>query len=135
MKRAAPSIKAWADQLAGEVIARLPDDQPWRLHIAPHYGSGEAGQNRCRLIREAVLAQLRQRRRHRLKHLEVDTVSFSPTDSLAQLLLTTPDAGWLSFAPAPLPSLNRSILSPFAKGEVPIASDKAAPSRALSIRG
>ena len=35
-------------------------------------------------------------------------------------------------APAPLPFALRRIVSPFPKGEIPIASDKAAPSRAFA---
>ncbi len=37
----AESIRAWANHLAQVTIGRLPDDQPWALHIAPHYGAGK----------------------------------------------------------------------------------------------
>ena len=53
-------------------------------------------------------------------------------DALVQLLLTSPEAGYLSVALAPLPFEQRHLLSSYPKGEVPGASDKAAPSRAFA---
>ncbi|HEY6168762.1 MAG TPA: SAM-dependent methyltransferase, partial [Verrucomicrobiae bacterium] len=55
-----------------------------------------------------------------------------PVCSLVQLLLTAPDCGWISVAPAPMPFQFRRVMSPFPKGEIPMASDKAAPSRAFA---
>jgi 23S rRNA (cytidine2498-2'-O)-methyltransferase len=49
-----------------------------------------------------------------------------------QLLLTAPDRGLLSVAPAPMPFQFRRVVSPFPKGEIPVASDKAPPSRAFA---
>ena len=40
--------------------------------------------------------------------------------------------GFISVALAPLPFELRRIVSPFVKGEIPVASDKAAPSRAFA---
>jgi hypothetical protein len=34
----AESIRTWADELFEAVAGVLPDDQPWSLHIEPHYG-------------------------------------------------------------------------------------------------
>jgi len=163
----AESIRAWAGAVVDAVAGVLPDDQPWALHLEPHYGArvvhrigarawhsatrarkatvgdsnpeagasvvdAEAGRNRCRLIREAAVALLRKKRRHLLRQLRAEPVPFTANDSLAQLLLTAPDAGFISVAPAPLPFDARHLVSPFPKGEVPLAADKAAPSRAFA---
>ena len=52
--------------------------------------------------------------------------------SVVQVLLTSPEEGLLSMAIAPLPYVQRHMLSPFPKGEVSTAVDKAAPSRAFA---
>lgn len=163
----AESIRAWANELFDGVAGVLPDDQPWSLHIAPHYGGrtvhrigarawhsaartrspkraartaegegqgsqAEAGRHRCRLIREALVELLQKKRRHLLRQLRPEPLPFTPNDSLVQLLLTAPASGFLSVAAAPLPFEQRHVLSPFPKGEVPLASDQAAPSRAFA---
>ena len=58
----AASISAWSERLLAVAMARLPEDQPWRLHIASHYASGRGGQNRCRLLRKAFRALLQRKR-------------------------------------------------------------------------
>ena len=163
------SIRAWAEALFAVIAANLPDNQPWAMHLEPHYGArvvhhigarawhsatrrgtvpvaaplrpatevlrvgAEAGRQRCRLIREAVLELLRKKRRHLLRQLRAESpVAFTGSDSLVQLLLTSPLHGFLSLAPASLPFRQRHLLSPFPKGEVPAAEDKAAPSRAFA---
>jgi 23S rRNA (cytidine2498-2'-O)-methyltransferase len=162
----AESIRAWARLVAGRVIGVLPDDQPWLMHIEPHYGArarhhigarawhstirkqeaaslrteapldcspgAAAGRHRCELIREAVIDILQKQRRHLLRRLRREPAPFDASESLVQLLLTAPDRGWISVALAPLPFEQRHLLSPFPKGEVPVASDKAAPSRAFA---
>jgi 23S rRNA (cytidine2498-2'-O)-methyltransferase len=166
----AESIRGWADRLVAAVAGTLPDDQPWSLHLEPHYGArtthrigarawhsarrearGEgrgakaqnqpettaqpeaaAGRYRCQLIREAVLELLQRKRRHLLRQLRREPAPFTAKDSLVQLLLTAPDAGFLSVAPAPLAFEQRHLISPFPKGEVPTAVDKSAPSRAFA---
>lgn len=165
----APSIRAWAETAFVALVSRLPDGQPWRLLIAPHYGirpvarigqrawhtatrrggappsqnrapaaapaltpDASAGQNRCELIREALRELLKERRRRLLRQLHEEPDPFRPGDSVLQLLLTSPDRGWLSLAPAPRPFQARRWLSPYPKGEIPVASDKAAPSRAFA---
>jgi 23S rRNA (cytidine2498-2'-O)-methyltransferase len=92
----------------------------------------EAGRHRCRLIRQAMVEMLQKKRRHLLRQLRPDPVPFTPNDSLVQLMLTAPDAGFLSVAHAPIPFDCRHGVSPFPKGAVPLASDKAAPSRAFA---
>lgn len=160
----AASVKTWAQQAFESIRAGVPEDQPWRLHVVPHYGGGpverlgqrawhtvklrgaaaerpssttpmpgpDAGQNRARLIREAVLELLREKRRHLFRRLVPEPVPFTAADSLVQVLLTSPEAGWLSVAAAPEPLVARRLISPFPKGEVPVAVDKAAPSRAFA---
>jgi 23S rRNA (cytidine2498-2'-O)-methyltransferase len=162
----ADSIRGWAAELFNTLSAVLPEDRPWSLHVAPHYGSrgrhrigarawhtlrtrpgasgerqaeaqpervdAEAGRQRCLLVREAMLALMQRKRRHLLRQLRVQPAAFTKDDSLAQLLLTGPEAGYLSVAVAPRPFEQRHLLSPFPKGEVPMATDKAAPSRAFA---
>lgn len=128
----AASIREWSERLFDTVSQRVPEGQPWRLHVAPHYGASGAGENRVRLIREVFHELLRKKRRHLLRALEEAETPFRENTSLVQLLLTAPDAGFLSVAPAPLPWQLRRCIWPFAKGELPVASDKAAPSRAFA---
>jgi len=92
----------------------------------------EAGRHRCEFIREALIELLQKKRRHLRRQLRPEPVHATVDDSLVQLLLTAPDAGFLSVAAAPVPFEQRHLLSPFPKGELPVASDKAAPSRAFS---
>ena len=128
----APSINAWAERLFATVTERLPEQQPWRLHIAPHYGAAHAGMSRCELIRERLDELLQKKRRHLRRTWVKEPRVFAREDALVQLLLTGPEAGFLSVASAPLPWAWRGVVSPFPKGEVPIAEDKAAPSRAFA---
>ena len=128
----AVSIREWSERLFEAVVPRLPEGQPWRLHLAAHYGGAGAGENRVRFIRDAFREQLRKRRRQALRWLEQAETPFREGTSLVQVLLTAPDAGFISTAIAPLPWQLRRCVWPFAKGELPVASDKAAPSRAFA---
>lgn len=128
----ATSIREWSERLFSAVTKQLPEGQPWRLHIAPHYGTDGAGGNRVGFIREAFRELLRKKRRQLLRALEAVETPFTAHTTLVQLLLTAPDAGFLSVATAPLPWHLRRCVWPFVKGEVPVASDKAAPSRAFT---
>jgi 23S rRNA (cytidine2498-2'-O)-methyltransferase len=162
----AESIRSWASDLTGVIIESLPDNQPWVLHIEPHYSirsiqrvgarawhsarkhSGknvrfplqdsqkhrtpEAGKHRCKLIRESIIEALKDKRRHLLRQLREDSDPVLATNSLVQVLLTSPEAGFVSVAIAPLPWAQRHLLSRFPKGEVPVAVDKEAPSRAFA---
>lgn len=126
------SISAWAELLFASVVERVPEDQPWLLHLVPHYGAEGAGANRCRLIVEGLRDRLRRRRRALLKRWQADGSTFTPDTSLVQLLLTDPEHGWLAVSIAPMPHRFRAVISPFPGGEIPIASDKAAPCRAFA---
>jgi 23S rRNA (cytidine2498-2'-O)-methyltransferase len=162
----AESIRVWANRVFETIAGVLPDDQPWSLHIEPHYGgpttqrmgarawhsahrdggataqrpaavgppvpNREAGRQRCRLIREALMELLHRKRRHLLRRLRREPVLATANDALVQLLLMSPEAGFLSVASAPVPFEQRHLLSPYPKGEVPGASDKTAPSRAFA---
>ena len=131
-ERQADSVSQWVGRVVGPIALRLPEGQPWLLHVVSAYGSGPAGRNRCRLIREGVREWLQRKRRRLLRSLQTEHSAFSPAHSLVQVLLTAPDHGFISVAPAPLPFMLRRLVSPFPKGEIPIASDKAAPSRAFA---
>ena len=134
---AASSLAATGDgrtPTRGETSAAggLPDEQPWQLHIVAHYGVGSAGQHRCELIRAALRELLRRKRRHLLRSLRPEPTPFTPADGLVQLLLTGPEAGFLSVSTAPRAHALRRVVSPFPKGDIPVASDQVAPSRAFA---
>jgi 23S rRNA (cytidine2498-2'-O)-methyltransferase len=158
----APSIRAWTEMLANAVIGVLPDEQPWSLHIFPFrevadttrmgarawhtqsHGGGAyseqsprevvqgAGINRCRLIGESLQELLRKRRRHLQRQLRTEPGSFVPNESLVQLILTSPEAGYLSVSPAPVPYAERHALSFFPAGRLAPVTDKRPPSRAFT---
>lgn len=127
----AASINSWADRLIDVVAGILPDDQPWHLHLWPEYGEGRAGLNRCELIRATMRERMKKRRRHLLRSLSDDETPFTAQTSLVQGFLTSPESGWLSVSMAPQPFELRGIVSPFVRGFIPWAEDKAAPSRAF----
>ena len=126
------SINNWADQIIEAIFDVLPDHQPWRLHVWPDYGQGRAGQNRCELIRAAVVDRLKKRRRRTARLLSDELTPFSPQTSLVQCLLTSAETGWISVSAAPQPLQFRAIMSPFPQGHVPWAEDRNAPSRAFA---
>lgn len=128
-----PSINAWARHIVEACLASLPAEKPWRLHIVPLYGGdAKAGANRVHLILSAVKEQLQKRRRSLLRSRKMDGTPFDASTSLVQLLLTAPDAGAFSISAAPQPFQARHFVSIFPAGELPIAQDKAAPSRAFA---
>ena len=140
-----PSIRAAAETLVTELIGCLPEGAPWRLQVEPRFGVADAGRHRCELIRDSVIEQLRKRRRSLLKGLDAVPKAalgdpnlnracplFQPEESLVQLLLTSLEVGFLSILPAPGPFTSMGWVSPFPLGEVPVAVDKAAPSRAFA---
>lgn len=158
----ASSIRAWAGLVVDAIAGVLPDDAPWSLHVYPfeavaagsrlgarafHTRSREkqtraepklersetsALGSRCRMIRESTLELLQKRRRHLARALRPDTGPFFEDESLVQLVLTAPEAGLLSLAPASLPFEQRRVMSFFPGGDAPLAADKHAPSRAFA---
>ncbi len=99
--------------------------------LEPPLVSTDAGRHRCELIRNAVLELLQRKRRGLLRTLQPAPQSFRTDDSLVQVLLTSPETGFLSMAQSPQPFKYRHLLSPFPKGEVRVPADKQAPSRAF----
>ncbi len=157
----APSIRIWAERIADAILGVLPDGEPWSLHVFPfeqvaagarlgaravhsrvratkRAAVAEAparhgpGGTRCRLIREAVLELLQKRRRHLARALTNTDAPFFENEALVQLVLTSTETGYLSIAPAPLPFEQRRRLACFPGGDVPLAVDKQAPSRAFA---
>lgn len=127
------SINGWADQLIDLMLAQLPEEQPWHLHLWPAYGEGKAGQHRCALIFDALNERLKKRRRSLWRSWQKADAEIVPAEhALVQAVLTAPDAGLISVAPAPLLQTLPAILSPRIGGEIPHAEDKAAPSRAFA---
>lgn len=155
----APSIKAWAGMIAEAVVGVLPDHQPWALHAFPFAarpstgrmgarqwhtrtrgGSvpskpelravASVGQPRCDLIVEATREVLGKRRRHLLRALRPEPKPLGEHAALVQLLLTSPDAGYLSIAHAPLPHAACYLIASFPGGVVSPTLDRQAPSRA-----
>lgn len=90
------------------------------------------GENRSRLIREALLEQLGKHRRQLLRSVSPRHGPFQESECLVQLLLTSPECGWLSVCRAPLPQALHHWVSPFSKGIVSVPNDKHAPSRAFA---
>lgn len=130
--RESASVRGWAEHVLQAIVGRLPDGQPWHLHVAPHYGEGVAGRQRCRLIRQSLKDLLQRKRRHLLKGLREQPEPFAPDHSLVQLLLLSPERGYLAVNVAPAPHQLRRVLWPFPGGDVPVAVDKTAPSRAFA---
>jgi 23S rRNA (cytidine2498-2'-O)-methyltransferase len=128
----AASINAWATLLLEATINALPQDQPWQLQIVACYGQAHEGLSRCEFIRKAFHERLQKKRRALLRTLQTDTLPLSKSASLVQLYLTSPESGYISVSVAPLPFDSHRNVWPFDKGELPIASDKAAPSRAFA---
>jgi 23S rRNA (cytidine2498-2'-O)-methyltransferase len=128
----AASINAWADRTIDAIAGVFPDDQPWRLHFWPQYGEGKAGKHRCELIHASLVERLKKRRRRLLRSLVESEAVFDSQTSLVQCILTSPETGWLSTSLAPQACALRSLISSFPRGEVPLADDKSAPSRAFT---
>lgn len=155
----ASSIKAWAGLIADALVGVLPDHQPWALHAFPFAARASAGrmgarqwhtrtragsvpakpqprsvagvgQPRCDLIVEATRELLGKRRRHLLRGLRPEPKPLGEHAALVQLLLTSPEQGYLSVAPAPLPHAASYLVSSFPGGLVSPPLDREAPSRA-----
>ena len=90
------------------------------------------GANRCQLIRATTLQLLEKRRRHLARSLRQHDGVYVSDEALVQLLLVAPNHGFLSIAQAPFPFQQQHVVSCFPNGEVPIAVDKQAPSRAFA---
>lgn len=127
-----PSIRLAAEAIAEEVLSQVPDDAPWRLHVAPCYGAANAGQHRCHLIDQAVVDILRRRRKQRLRLRVPDGAPSQPGEGWCQWLLTSPDQAMASVLKPADAAAWRASLVPYPAGDIPVAVDKAAPSRAFA---
>ncbi len=78
------------------------------------------------------MERLKKRRRHLLRALIDSDAVFDAQTSLVQCILTSPETGWLSTTIAPRAFALRSLVSSYPFGEVPLADDKSAPSRAFT---
>jgi 23S rRNA (cytidine2498-2'-O)-methyltransferase len=128
----ATSINVWADRIIDAIAGIFPDDQPWRLHLWPQYGEGKAGQYRCELIQTSLVERLKKRRRRLLRSMLDSDAVYDAQTSLVQCILTSPETGWLSATHAPQAYEQCCLISSFPRGEVPLADDKSAPSRAFT---
>ncbi len=157
-----PSVSAWVECLFEAVCSELPPEGDWHLHLEPHYGiqtesrigararhsdvlkgkpdrpqevrgiQPHAGQNRRNLITAGVLNLLQRHRRDLGRRLLREPRPFSSSESLVQLLMTSPESGWLSICPQPDLFQKRHWISHFPKGGVSVPNDKNAPSRAFA---
>ncbi len=127
-----PSIRAAAEAIATDLLEAIPDTAPWRLHLASCYGAGRAGENRCRLIDEAVVEILRRRRRQRIRIRIPDGAAPRDGEAWLQWLLVAPDRAIASVAEPAMARAWRHALVPYPAGRIPVASDKSAPSRAFA---
>ena len=127
-----PSIRITAEAIADEVLTRLPDDAPWRLHVVPCYGAALAGRHRCHLIDASVVEILRRRRRQRLRWRLPHEAPPGPGQGWIQWLLTGPDQAIASVVDGVAAAAWRASLVPFPAGDIPVAVDKSAPSRAFA---
>ena len=127
-----PSINTWAQALVDSALTLPAETTDWRLHLVPIYGDAKAGNNRVRLIREAVRELLQKRRRSLLRTLSESTEPFDVQSSMVQLVMTEPDQGIVSACPAGQLAGWRHLVSAFPGGQLPVAENKAAPSRAFA---
>lgn len=158
----AESIRLLAGAIFDTVELLVPDEQPWSLHVFPLHEqlgptrvgarawhslsragrasvsgraapvANAAGQNRCELVRQALVELVVKRRRHLARYLREHVGPFWHDETLVQVLLTAPNQGFVSVAAAPLPFQQRHALACFPGGEVAVAVDKQAPSRAFA---
>lgn len=124
------SIKAIATNLANTLMQRLGDPPTtWTLHVFDQ-AAVETGEeySRPRLIREELLAILKQRRRSLLKALSPEVTAAS---SLVQVLI---GPSGLTFLSVTTPNVRDELganMSNYRAGFVDIADNKAPPSRAF----
>lgn len=128
----APSVQKWAELVLDELIHSGDLGESWRLQLGAAYGEARAGERRCELIERRLREMLRQKRRSLLRILSSSTAPFQSGESLVQVLLTSPESGYISLSPAPAPFHKRHWVSSFPMGEIAVAVDKAAPSRAFA---
>ncbi|HVX63002.1 MAG TPA: SAM-dependent methyltransferase [Pirellulales bacterium] len=132
---AAPSVSQWARKAGGWLLETLRDhDGPWRLHVfcVPLPG-GPVRPARARLIEQAVLELLRKKQRRLLRSRVVEPAPpWDDDEALVQIGLMNAEEGFGSAALPPLRRRLRRCVSRFPGGQVQVAADSAAPSRAFA---
>jgi 23S rRNA C2498 (ribose-2'-O)-methylase RlmM len=126
----AESIKSWASAILDYLIATLGEEtSSWCLHIFDP-ATAESGEiySRPTLIAKELRSLLKTKRRSLLRSLQ-DTCSSESI--LVQVLLTTPNEGYLSVATQTTRALFGASISSVPAGFFPIADDKSPPSRAF----
>ncbi len=124
------SIKGWAALLLEALVNSIPEEtEAWGLQVFDQ-STAETGKqhSRARLIEQETVALLKQKRRSLLRKLSKDP---SKHAALAQLVLTSPDDGYLSITSAPQVKALSPVISPFRAGYVSIPDDRLPPSRAF----
>lgn len=103
------------------------------MHVfnAPETESDETTPRRCKLIRNELLTNLKERRRKVWRNVTGDDVSdWSADEAILQVVLRSPTEGWISVCLADERQRLRRCLSRFTAGAVTVEEDKAAPSSA-----
>jgi 23S rRNA (cytidine2498-2'-O)-methyltransferase len=131
----AASVSQWAEAATRQISARLDAlDLPWRLHVFnTPFADGSGGAGRARLVEQAIIDRLREVRRRLLRRRNEESQGpWQADEALVQVLLTAPDAGWISVVDATERKAWRYCVSPFVAGRIEPAEDKLAPSRAFA---
>jgi 23S rRNA (cytidine2498-2'-O)-methyltransferase len=131
----AESIGRWADVACERISAKLDAvENFWRLHVfAAPFGDGSTGFRRCRLIEAKLLEKLKQVRRRLARRIQPNAEApWAENEALVQILLTSPESGYVSVCDAATRRMLRRCVSRFVAGEVEPAVDKLAPSRAFA---
>lgn len=131
----AASISQWADVACARISARLDQaSAPWRLHVfATPFPDGSTGAGRAKLVRDALVAKLREVRRRLLRRMnDAAEAAWLPDEALVQVSLTSSSEGYISIADADMRQAWRHVVSPFVGGLIEPAVDKLAPSRAFA---
>jgi 23S rRNA (cytidine2498-2'-O)-methyltransferase len=131
----AASVSQWAEAATRRSSDRLDAlDVPWRLHVfSTPFADGSSGAGRAKLVEQAIVERMREVRRRLLRRRNEDsTAAWRPNEALVQVLLTAPDAGWISVVDTGEREAWRYCVSPFVAGRIEPAEDKLAPSRAFA---
>lgn len=131
----AESIGQWADAACERISAKLDAlEVPWRLHIfATPFADGSTGFRRCRLIEAKLLEKLKQVRRRLARRMQPNAQApWADDEALVQILLTSPESGYVAICSAATRRILRRCVSRFVGGDVEPAVDKLAPSRAFA---
>ncbi|MGC3968686.1 MAG: SAM-dependent methyltransferase [Pirellulales bacterium] len=131
----AASVSQWAEAATRAVSDGLDQlDVAWRLHVfSTPFPDGTSGVGRAQLVEQAIGERMHEVRRRLLRRRNDDSEgAWRADEALVQVLLTAPDAGWISVVKADERERWRYCLSPWIAGRIEPAEDKLAPSRAFA---